>query len=231
VSSLVVPVALRPWVAGIDVTAAVGAAVVDVPDHATTLVVRLAPGVGREVVVMGPRTRAAYHVAEPGISCVRIRVRPGRAKALLGRSVRDLTDRASPIRELPGLDLGRLADDPVGVLTAALEDRPVDDELVATAAELLADANVAVTARRLHVSERRLRDLFADGVGLSPKHFARIGRVRSVLATAPNPRWAEVAAAAGYYDQSHMTAEFRHVMGVPPAAYVAGRHPIAVRCG
>lgn len=225
-NSLVVPAELRSWVAGIDVATADGVAV-DVPDHAVTLVVRSA----REVIVMGPRTRAAYHVSEPGPSCVRVRVRPGRAKTLLGRSVREFADRAVPVRELPGLDLGELADDPVGALTAALVDRPVHDDLVVTAAELLADANVAATARRLHISERRLRTLFAEGVGLSPKHFARISRVRTVLATTPDLRWAEVAAAAGYYDQSHMTAEFRQVMGVPPAAYAAGRRPAARRCG
>ena len=231
VGSLVVPAGLRPWVTGIDVTAAADAAVVDVPDHATTLIVRTAPGVGREVVVMGPRTRASYHLSEQGPSCVRIRLRPGRAKALLGRSVRDLADRALPVRELLGLDLRHLSEDPVGVLTAALADRAVNDELVAVAAELLPEANVAATARRLHISERRLRTVFADGVGLSPKHFARIGRVRTVLATASDLRWADVAATAGYYDQSHMTAEFRHLMGVPPAAFVAGRRPPAQRCG
>jgi AraC-like DNA-binding protein len=227
----VVPAELRSWVAGIDVATAIGATAVDVPDHAITLVVRTAPGLGREVVVMGPRTRASYHVSEPGPSCVRVRVRPGRAKALLGQSVRELADRAVPVHELPGLDLGDLADDPVGALMAALAGRPVDDDLVVAAAELLAEANVAATARRLHIGERRLRTLFADGVGLSPKHFARIGRVRTVLATAPDLRWADAATAAGYYDQSHMTAEFRQVLGVSPAAYAAGRRPAARRCG
>ncbi|MEH0421655.1 hypothetical protein QA861_30530 [Streptomyces sp. B21-083] len=50
---------------------------------------------------------------------------------------------------------------------------------------------------------------------MSPEHFARIGRVRTVLAAGAG-RWSEIAATAGYYDQSHMTAEFRHLMGVPP---------------
>lgn len=225
-----VPAELRSWVTGIDVTAAVGAAAVDVPDHATTLVVRTGRDGRREVVLMGPRTRAAYHLSDPGPSCVRVRLRPGRAKALLRQPVRDLADRALRVGALPGLDLDRLADDPVGALTSALADRPADDDLVTVAAGLLAESSVAATARRLHISERRLRTVFAEGVGLSPKQFARIDRVRTVLATGAG-RWADVAAAAGYYDQSHMTAEFRHLMGVPPAAYVAGRRPAARRCG
>lgn len=229
--TLVVPDELRPWVAGIEVAAASGLDAVDVPDHATTLVVRTVPGARREVIVMGPRTRAAYHVAEPGPSCVRVRLRPGRAKALLGQPVRDLTDRAVAARALPGLDVDRLVEDPVAALAAAFAERRVDDDLVAEASGLLADAGVAATARRLHVSERRLRALFADGVGLSPKHFARIDRVRTVLASASGLAWADVAAAAGYYDQSHMTSEFRQLMGVPPAAFAAGRRPAARRCG
>jgi AraC-like DNA-binding protein len=162
---------------------------------------------------------------------VRVRLRLGRAKALLGQPVRDLTDRVVPVRALPGLDATGLVEDPVAALMAAFAGRRVDDDLVAEASELLADAGVAATARRLHVSERRLRALFADGVGLSPKHFARIDRVRTVLATASGVRWADVATAAGYYDQSHMTSEFRHLMGVPPAAFAAGRRPVARRCG
>ncbi|WP_208297810.1 helix-turn-helix domain-containing protein [Actinophytocola oryzae] len=150
---------------------------------------------------------------------------------MLGRPLRDLADRVVPLRQLPGVDVGRLLDDPVGVLVAALAGRAVGDDLVASAADLLSRVTVADTARRLHISERRLRTLFTDSVGLSPKHFARIRRVRAVLATAPHGRWADVATAVGYYDQSHMTAEFRHLMGVPPAAYVAGRRPAPRPCG
>ncbi len=74
-----------------------------------------------------------------------------------------------------------------------------------------------------------LHTLFTAGTGLSPKHFARIDRVRTVLA-ADAGWWSDIAATAGYYDQSHMTAEFRHFMGVPPAAFTAGRRPAAIPC-
>ncbi|MFE0651102.1 helix-turn-helix domain-containing protein [Streptomyces sp. NPDC059534] len=227
-SALVVPPALRPWVSGIDVAATADSAAVDVPDHATTLLLRSDK---RELIVMGPRTRASYHVGTPGRSCVRVRMRPGRAQALLGRPLRDLADRALPIGELPGLDIDQFADDPVDALLEALADRPEPPRRLEEAARLLgdADAGIATTAARLHISERRLRTLFADGTGLSPKQFARIDRVRTVLAS-DAATWSDIAAKAGYYDQSHMTAEFRHFMGVPPAAYTAGRRPAATPC-
>lgn len=225
VSSLVVPPALMRWVAGIDVATAGASAAVDVPDHATTLLLRTDK---RELVVMGPRTRAGYHVAAPGHSCVRVRMRPGRAQALLGRSLSGLADGALSLRELPGLDVDQLAADPVTTLEKALADRPEPSERLEEAARLLVGATVTATAAQ-HISERRLHTLFTDATGLSPKHFARIDRVRTVLA-ADAGRWADIAATAGYYDQSHMTAEFRHFMGVPPAAFTAGRRPAATLC-
>ncbi|MEV1244009.1 helix-turn-helix domain-containing protein [Nonomuraea sp. NPDC050022] len=89
---------------------------------------------------------------------------------------------------------------------------------------------VVAVARELGVSERHLRNLFTGGVGVPPKRFARISRVRGVLARVCREEGASLAADAGYYDQSHMTAEFRAVMGVPPSAYRAGRLPVPAAC-
>ncbi|MFI5802536.1 helix-turn-helix domain-containing protein [Streptomyces sp. NPDC051561] len=225
-SSLNVPRSLGRWVSGIEVATADASPGFDVPDHATTLLLRTDK---RELVVMGPRTQAAYHAAAPGHSCVRVRMRPGRAQALLGRPLRDLADRVLPLAELHGLDVDQLAADPATALEEALAGLPEPSERVEEAARLLVGATVTETAARLHLSERRLHALFTDATGLSPKRFARIARVRAVLA-ADAGRWSDIAATAGYYDQSHMTAEFRHFMGVPPAAFAAGRRPAATAC-
>ena len=39
-----------------------------------------------------------------------------------------------------------------------------------------------------------------------------------------------VAAEVGYYDQAHLTTEFRALMGVAPGAFVNGKLPSATRC-
>lgn len=63
--TLVAPDELRPWVAGIDVATASGAASVDVPDHATTLVVRTTSDARREVsMIRSGRWRARSPIGE-----------------------------------------------------------------------------------------------------------------------------------------------------------------------
>ncbi|WTL36420.1 helix-turn-helix domain-containing protein [Nocardia sp. NBC_01503] len=67
-------------------------------------------------------------------------------------------------------------------------------------------------------------------MGVSPKHFARITRIRQVLAVAGNTPRSYLALTTGFYDQSHMTADFRAIMGVPPAAFFQGTHPAPTGC-
>jgi len=85
-------------------------------------------------------------------------------------------------------------------------------------------------AGRLGISERHLRTIFAREIGLSPKHFARIARLRHVLARAGSRQWSDLADDAGFFDQSHLITEFRTLMGVSPAAYLAGRLPAPSPC-
>ncbi|WP_329581412.1 helix-turn-helix domain-containing protein [Streptomyces sp. NBC_01361] len=232
-----------------------------VPDAATRLVFRVLPDGGTDVVAIGPRTKASYYEEKRLPMCLQLRFRPGAARPLLGVSTRELVGRAEPLESLPGEAGRRLArglaalgpaPDPDAVLARLTELLPdgltprdrgerARDGLVRAAVEALSTApgrgrpgTVTEVARQLAVSERQLRNLFADGVGLSPKHFARIDRVRQVLAGAgaeEHPRWAGLAHATGYYDQSHMTAEFRALLGVPPTAFVTGRLPAARPCG
>jgi AraC-like DNA-binding protein len=51
-----------------------------------------------------------------------------------------------------------------------------------------------------------------------------------VLAQADDVPWAQLAATTGYYDQSHMTTDFRTLMGVPPRSFFTGRLPDARPC-
>jgi AraC-like DNA-binding protein len=248
--------ALLPWVAEVVTLDPGGRSTwVHEPDSATALVFRMTAEGGGDIYVAGPRTRAAYHTGKDVTLCLKMRIRPGVAGSLLGVPVGDLVDRVVPLNALWGAaarrlerDLGAIGPAPEAVRTqieaallARLSTRPPADltrgRLLRAAAEALVPRAgrrpepVPSLARRLAVSERHLRDLFIKGVGVPPKRFARIERIRTVLANAGTIEpAARLAAETGYYDQSHMTAEFRTVMGVPPGAYFAGRLPAARSC-
>ena len=64
-------------------------------------------------------------------------------------------------------------------------------------------------------------------MGLSPKVAARqlrFAEVRRQIEQTPS-RWADIAAGAGYADQSHLNREFRALAGMTPTEFVARRIP------
>lgn len=249
--ALPLPEALRPWLAGISTVAAVGPpeeAFVHLPDVGTKVVVRVGVNGHRDVLAVGPRVRATYHEGMALASCVEMRLAPGTARPLLGVPAVALVGKVVPLGELPsgtarelGRDLRWLApEEAVAHLADVLPDRLTRTsdraELVRAGVDAMSvrigrtPGQVSQVARELAVSERQLRNLFAEGVGLSPKHYARINRVHAVLTHATTAPWAELAAATGYYDQSHMTSDFRALMGVPPRSYFTGRLPASTPC-
>jgi transcriptional regulator GlxA family with amidase domain len=93
--------------------------------------------------------------------------------------------------------------------------------LVLDAAGRLASANVNTVASDLGVSERHLRRVFHEAIGVSPKTFAKVTRFRRAVRAAraqAHASWATIAAAAGYYDQAHLINEFHAIAGVTPSA-------------
>ncbi|MEU8201059.1 helix-turn-helix transcriptional regulator [Streptosporangium sp. NPDC049046] len=255
---MAVPDGLRPLIKAVSVLRADDPAaggrqpLVHVPDADTSLVFRAAAAGQSDLLVIGPRTRASYHVGKDIPLCLRLRLRSGAARPLLGVPVSELTDRVVRLEELWGSSYDRLkamlrqagGDDGLILehLEAALSARSSSDgargELVQAAVQALRGRTgkrrkpLPAIARHLAVSERHLRTVFAEAVGLPPKRFERIERVREILTLARvgGPRWADLAVAAGYYDQSHMTAEFRTLMGVTPGAFFEGRLPAPQPC-
>jgi AraC-like DNA-binding protein len=80
---------------------------------------------------------------------------------------------------------------------------------------------VSEVATVLRVSERNLRRVFRDTVGVGPKTFARLERFRRAVDAAraqEAPSWAVIALDVGYYDQAHLIADFRAIAGATPQA-------------
>ena len=101
------------------------------------------------------------------------------------------------------------------------------DPALVRACELLADdplANVGLAqlARAAGVSRHRLTRLFRAAYGVPPHRFQlaqRLRAARRLLEEGVPP--AEVAQAAGFFDQSHLHRQLRRTLGMTPAQYAA----------
>ena len=77
-------------------------------------------------------------------------------------------------------------------------------------------------AREVALSPRQLRTLMRAEIGLSPKQLCRSFRFDTAVAhlSRGTGSLADVAAAAGYADQSHLTREFRQMAGCSPTQWL-----------
>ncbi|GAA3087134.1 AraC-like DNA-binding protein [Kribbella aluminosa] len=77
-------------------------------------------------------------------------------------------------------------------------------------------------------SRRHLTERFTAEFGLPPKVASRVlrfERVTARLRRSPQSRLADVAAAAGFADQSHLTREFQAIAGCSPRQWMAEELP------
>jgi AraC-like DNA-binding protein len=75
------------------------------------------------------------------------------------------------------------------------------------------------------LSVRQVERNFLEHIGVSPKNFGRLARLDRALSLAGlgSTGWADVAHAAGYFDQSHMVHEFRLLTGETPVGFATLR--------
>jgi AraC-like DNA-binding protein len=188
---------------------------------------------------VGTMTRAlAIDGADP-TGWVGVRFWPGRALPFLGMPASELTDLRVDMADVWPDRVAELqsmrAADPSALLAAfqrLLEDRlrgslPIDDTVdEAVRAILRARGNLSIgsLALALGVTRQHLARRFAAYVGVSPKMFARVARVRRAIAkarVAAHVDWAALAVDAGYYDQSHLAGEVRELTGRSPSEWLA----------
>jgi AraC-like DNA-binding protein len=78
-------------------------------------------------------------------------------------------------------------------------------------------------AREVGFTRKHLAALFGEQVGLAPKAFARVQRFRSALALLDGREavpWSDLAARCGYFDQAHLSRDFRAFCGFSPGEFL-----------
>jgi AraC-like DNA-binding protein len=91
-------------------------------------------------------------------------------------------------------------------------------------------ARVQTVTATIGMSQRRAAQLFHEQVGVSPKTFHRVRCFQHTLQRlrgAQRVNWADLAIECGYYDQAHLSHDFRQIAGMTPSAYLAAatEHP------
>lgn len=167
-----------------------------------------------------------------------VRTLLGLSSAELSTHVVDLADMDRPL--LAGLPDMLLAAD-----TWALRFRILDERLCAAASEPVAPVpeigwawrrmvraggliGVQALAAEVGWSRRHFAERFRTEVGLAPKQAARVIRFERAcveLRRSPGRSLAELAAACGFYDQSHLTHEWQALAGCSPGAWIAEELP------
>lgn len=192
--------------------------------------------------IAGPATQPVVPTLPPRSTVVGIRFRPGMASSMLGLPASELLNAEVPLRDVWGREASRLsarAGEPRAVearlaaVEAALMDRLAvavpADQLVGAAVVWLARhpaARVRKLSRLVSLSERQLLRRFEAAVGYGPKTLQRVLRfqrwLRLARQTPPGASsLADLAAAAGYADQAHMTREVAGLAGVPPVSLLS----------
>jgi AraC-like DNA-binding protein len=229
-----------------------------IPDGCPELVVQLgasmragdegAPLVAQpRALLVGSRERPLQVAPTGAFSTVGVRIRPGGLRRLAGTSARGLSDGWVNLEAL----FGRAGQQLVAALEAApdvearaaaltrfvrstLGRRRAPDARLAAAVQRLRErrgqASLYRLRRELGVSERWLERNFAREVGLAPRTLASLLRLHGALqALGPGASWADVALAAGYFDQAHLSRDFRRYAGLPPGALLEVLGPLARR--
>ncbi|HEY0158050.1 MAG TPA: helix-turn-helix domain-containing protein [Thermoanaerobaculia bacterium] len=190
------------------------------PDGCADLVFDLTRG---DADVVGTMTRPVLIEPDGPSQFLGVRFRPGRAAAFLRIPLAEITDARVPLADvwknwdgqldIPSLEaelLRRLDPD---------RDRRVD---AAVARIVSGAARIDEVAREIGISRQHLARQFLHHVGVPPKTFARVLRFRRLveaLGERAEIDWADAAAEHGYYDQSHLIAEFRELAGATPNAF------------
>ena len=97
-------------------------------------------------------------------------------------------------------------------------------------ARIVAGVSLAEAADALHAHPTHLVRAFRDAYGLPPHAYLtgrRVERARALLLDGQRP--AEVAAAVGFYDQSHLTRYFKRYLGTAPSSWFSRARVVSSR--
>jgi AraC-like DNA-binding protein len=175
--------------------------------------------VNGRIDVIGPMSVARASRYPVGTRVVLLSVSPANAAMWLGMPLSELTDTVVDLRDICTERARWLeARFEAGTTGELVRDYAHVKSRAGAAAKALArGATVSEAAEAVNLSERQLTRSFRDTMGLHPKRFQRILRLRrAVIAAKGGMSLAGAAIEGGYADQAHFTREITALVGAPP---------------
>lgn len=173
---------------------------------------------------------------------------PFGAKAFFGLPVDELSGLIVSADDLSGLSLKELEDKVLHAASDRACIRLIEEYLIrrlnthkaynfnrmaaaVRAIDLSEDSlRVSELAEKVCLSKKQFQRIFSEYVGTTPKEFMRIVRFHKALyALQNNPamNFTSLACDCGYFDQAHMTHEFKLFSGYTPGRYAAVCSPFS----
>ncbi len=191
----------------------------------------LQDGVAQPRAMLAAETRRAVSIAPSGrVDFLGVTLRDGCAAAILRAPLHELRDRMLDVRDVDArLDLHeQLAnahdDRRIGIILDAFRSTTADPLARAAASTIrTAHGRVSITrlASRLGVTVRTLGRAFDRAIGITPKTLARVTRLgRAAAMLREGVSGVDAALDAGFFDQAHMTNEFRSMAGLSPSRWL-----------
>jgi AraC-like DNA-binding protein len=202
------------------------------------------PGVCADGWFMGVWTRRFLIEYPACVRVVGVHFKPWGTAPFIGVPAAELRDRWVPVDAVWHRSLDRIRSRLGGIASAAETLRALEGELRSRLAEApprgldvvqhiggrLEASYGAVPVGALigaaGMSGNRLATQFKSHVGVTPKRVARIYRFARVILSVDALRpvdWSELAHTAGYFDQAHLSKEFKDFTGHTPTDYLALR--------
>jgi AraC-like DNA-binding protein len=190
---------------------------------------------------MGVRTRRFLIEHQTPVRLVGVHFKPWGLSPFVDVPSTELRDRWVPVDAVWGRSLDPMCDRIAGAASTGEILQIVEDEMLSrvvpapsrglelvnhTAGRLEASwgaVSVGALADGAGVSGNHLATQFKSHLGVTPKRMARIYRFARVILSidALHPvDWAQLAQAAGYFDQAHFNKEFKDFTGHTPTAYL-----------
>jgi len=183
--------------------------------------------------VTGPSEKAHRTTVHNGQRLAGARLQPGAGVSVFGAGMPALVGRFLPLTELAPMLVGPFTDAALPALAGdwrrldtffsdftanAAPPDPAARKMAERLIESDGAAPIAKLAQDVGLSPRQARRRFEAAIGLSPKNFARLRRVRRACADAIRKEmsFADVSLEAGFADQAHLSRNFQSVFDLPP---------------